>query len=109
MKLSDKQRYLSYAVFVERVLDKFDSCEAFDGDERPFSYLSPFGGLNTKLLLDLICDGEFDKGIDLVDEDKRSNEENEKQLSDDERLSDEEREYCLMAYDTLIKVIEIMR
>ncbi len=109
MRLSDKQRYLSYAVFVEQVLDKFDECDAFDGPENQFLNLSPFGGLDTKLLLDLICDGKFNKAIELVNEDKRSNEENEKQLSDDERLNDEEREYCLMAYDTLIKVIKIMK
>ena len=59
--------------------------------------------------LDLICEGKFNEAIELVNEDERSNEENEKQLSDDERLSDEEREYCLMAYDTLTKVIKIMK
>lgn len=109
MELTEKQRYLAYAVFVERILDKFDACEPFGGVSNDFCYLQPFGGLDTALLLNLICDGKFDEAIKLVNDDRKSNEENEQNLTEEERLKPDERMYCTIAYDMLTSAIEIMK
>ena len=109
MELSTRQRYLSYAVFVERILDKFDACEEFGGVQNNFCYLQPFGGLDTIMLLNLICEGKFDEAIELVNEDERANEENEQNLTEEEMLKPDEKLYCSMAYDMLTSVIELMK